>query len=402
MKKLLLALSLAAACGSASAIDLTHPYFGVLASTLVPDSDRPNVRPWGAQFITGFPLQKDLSLEPNAYIYYMPRKSDNKADLSWGGGVDLVKYKSFQGLSAFWLAGGGFSYEDVTHVDGVGGYLNVGFGLIKQLPFLPGWQLRGEVRGVLEFNDVATERRTSNVTDARISFGLQHGFRDYESVVEAKLVDSDGDGVFDGVDQCPNTPPGVAVDAVGCPAKVGDADGDGVSDLLDQCPGTPAGTVVDATGCPIAPASGNDDEDGDGVPNALDKCPNTPHGFKVDETGCLVEQTVALQSVNFEFGSDQLTVEAKAILDGIAKSLAVQQAVKVQVTGHTDALGPQSYNLNLSQKRARSVVAYLVAAGVDAKRLKSDGEGEFTPIATNDTEAGRAKNRRVEFKILTQ
>ena len=152
---------------------------------------------------------------------------------------------------------------------------------------------------------------------------------------------------------------------------------------------------------PPAPV-GNPDLDGDGVLNEADQCPDTPQGFKVDGVGCMIEQTVALQSVNFEFGSDALTTEAKAILDGIAKSLAAQTAVKVQVTGHTDSLGPQSYNLTLSQKRAKSVIAYLTSTGVAADRLSSEGEGEFSPIASNDTEEGRAKNRRVEFKILTQ
>ena len=76
--------------------------------------------------------------------------------------------------------------------------------------------------------------------------------------------------------------------------------------------------------------------------------------------------------------------------------------MQVQVSGHTDALGPQSYNLGLSQKRAKSVVTYLTEKGVDKARLKSDGEGEFSPIASNDTEAGRAENRRVEVELTAQ
>ena len=219
---------------------------------------------------------------------------------------------------------------------------------------------------------------------------------------EVPPADTDGDGVIDPADQCPNTPPGTAVDAVGCPLAPTDSDGDGVFDTLDQCPNTPAGDRVDERGCTITAPAGNPDLDGDGVLNTADQCPDTPTGFKVDVVGCMVEQTVALQSVNFEFGSDALTAEAKTILDGIAKSLAAQTAVKVQVTGHTDSLGPQSYNLTLSQKRAKSVIAYLASTGTDAGRLSSEGEGEFNPVASNDTEEGRAKNRRVEFKILTQ
>ncbi|HXI63610.1 MAG TPA: OmpA family protein [Gemmatimonadales bacterium] len=89
-------------------------------------------------------------------------------------------------------------------------------------------------------------------------------------------IDSDGDGVPDGIDQCPNTPPGQTVDAKGCPM---DSDGDGVPDGIDQCPDTPKGAIVDAKGCPL-------DSDLDGVPDGIDKCPNTPPGTKVDATGC--------------------------------------------------------------------------------------------------------------------
>jgi outer membrane protein OmpA-like peptidoglycan-associated protein len=98
------------------------------------------------------------------------------------------------------------------------------------------------------------------------------------AVVDVKgcPLDADGDGVYDGLDKCPGTPKGVKVDADGCPL---DSDGDGVPDYLDKCPNTPRGVKVDATGCPL-------DSDGDGVPDYLDKCPNTPKGTKVDAAGC--------------------------------------------------------------------------------------------------------------------
>ena len=88
--------------------------------------------------------------------------------------------------------------------------------------------------------------------------------------------DSDGDGVPDRLDQCPDTPRGVEVDAQGCPL---DSDGDGVPDYMDQCPDTPRGVQVDAKGCPL-------DSDGDGVPDYMDKCPGTPKGTPVDVNGC--------------------------------------------------------------------------------------------------------------------
>lgn len=91
-------------------------------------------------------------------------------------------------------------------------------------------------------------------------------------------TDADGDGVFDGPDRCPNTPKGATVDANGCPS---DADGDGVYDGIDRCPDTPRGAKVDARGCPL-------DGDGDGVYDGIDRCPDTPRGDKVDAQGCTI------------------------------------------------------------------------------------------------------------------
>jgi len=92
-------------------------------------------------------------------------------------------------------------------------------------------------------------------------------------------LDSDGDGVPDRNDKCPNTPKGVQVYSNGCPV---DLDGDGVPDYLDKCPGTPVGTPVDARGCPA-------DSDGDGVPDHMDKCPGTPRGVMVGPDGCPID-----------------------------------------------------------------------------------------------------------------
>jgi OOP family OmpA-OmpF porin len=404
MKKTLVAAALALGAGHAMAIDLQNPYFGVLAGTFIPDPDGPNERPFGTQFFAGIPLNHTFSMEPSGFIYYMPRKPDGKADLTYGAGVDFIAHKKDRNnLMGFLLAGYGVSYADVTQVEDIGGYANAGFGLIRPVSPQSRWSVRGEFRAVYDVNHVKTESRKSDAMEYRFSVGVQRGFLDNVPLVPVAppVIDTDSDGVPDTTDLCPGTPPGTPVDATGCPAAPGDADGDGVPDALDQCPDTPADTPVDAAGCPVK-ATGNTDDDGDGIANELDKCPNTPAGFKVDAVGCLVEQTLALQSVNFEFDSDRLTSEAKAILDGIATGLGVQQAVQVLVVGHTDALGPQSYNLSLSQKRAKAVINYLTEKGVASERLKSEGEGEFTPIASNDTEAGRAQNRRVEFKVLVQ
>ena len=153
---------------------------------------------------------------------------------------------------------------------------------------------------------------------------------------------------------------------------------------------------------PPPPAPVDGDDDGDGVPNSRDKCPGTPKGFKVDADGCIIEQTVVLRAVNFEFNSDRLTQPAQETLDEVAKALIGQPTLNVQIGGYTDSKGKDAYNLNLSAKRAKAVKTYLVGKGVKGDNLISKGFGKASPVASNDTEEGRAENRRVEFVVLNK
>ncbi len=144
------------------------------------------------------------------------------------------------------------------------------------------------------------------------------------------------------------------------------------------------------------------DSDGDGVCDAVDKCPGTPRGFKVDANGCIIEQKIILRSVNFEFNKDVLTAPAKDSLDEVGAALVGQPSLRVEIAGYTDSVGSAAYNLALSKKRAAAVKTYLVSKGVPASNLVSEGYGKASPIATNDTEEGRAENRRVEFSVLNK
>ena len=201
-----------------------------------------------------------------------------------------------------------------------------------------------------------------------------------------EFVDSDGDGVADSLDKCPDTPRGVNVDKNGCPL---DSDGDGVLDSKDKCPGTPKGVNVDANGCPL-------DTDGDGVADYMDKCPDTPKGVTVNSVGCWV-----IRDLKFDYNKWDIKPEYYAPLNRGLEVLEMNPTMKIEVQGHTDGKGSEQYNLDLSQKRADAVRDYLISKGISPDSLTAKGMGESNPIASNDTPEGRAENRRVEFKPIS-
>jgi outer membrane protein OmpA-like peptidoglycan-associated protein len=212
-------------------------------------------------------------------------------------------------------------------------------------------------------------------------------------------IDSDGDGVADGKDSCPDTPKGCTVNAEGCPA---DADGDGVCEGLDQCANTPQGCRVDARGCEI-------DSDGDKVCDGIDQCPGTPAGLPVDAKGCPPpppppafipepKKELVLERVFFETDKATLKPESTETLDKVAASLKDFPDVKIQVAGHTDNTGSAKHNMKLSEARAATVMNYLISKGVDPAMLSAKGYGKTEPIADNKTAEGRAQNRRVGLR----
>ena len=143
----------------------------------------------------------------------------------------------------------------------------------------------------------------------------------------------------------------------------------------------------------VAPADG----DADGVADASDLCPQSAANAQVDAFGCEVDAAIVLRGVNFLTDSDQLTGQSLAILDGVAATLTANPDIRVQVAGHTDSQGEDVYNKDLSQRRAASVVNYLVGKGVASDNLQPAGFGEEQPVADNGSAEGRAENRRVEL-----
>jgi outer membrane protein OmpA-like peptidoglycan-associated protein len=203
-------------------------------------------------------------------------------------------------------------------------------------------------------------------------------------------LDSDNDGVADSKDKCPESAEGAKVNDTGCEL---DSDNDGVLDSKDKCPDSPAGAGVDETGC-------MPDADRDGVADATDLCPQSKSGEKVDVTGCSKSAPINLEGVTFETGSARLAPESLEILDRVVGSLKQNPGLKLEVAGHTDSSGNDMLNMELSQSRAETVLEYLVNAGVPRDKLVAKGYGETVPLEDNATAKGRARNRRVELRRL--
>ena len=244
---------------------------------------------------------------------------------------------------------------------------------------------------------------TYNLTD---NLNYSFGFR----VCPGKEADTDGDGIADRDDACPDEF-GVA-EFDGCP----DTDGDGIQDSEDACPteaGKPEfngcpdrdndGIIDSEDACPddAGPAefNGCPDSDGDGIIDKNDKCPTEPGVPEFD--GCPPPPPPPLDLtivVYFDINKTILDNDDKALLDKLADQLMNSEESTIIANGYTDNTGADTYNQKLSERRAKAVKDYLVGKGIAAERITTKGYGETNPAATNDTQEGRAKNRRVEFK----
>lgn len=229
--------------------------------------------------------------------------------------------------------------------------------------------------------------------------------------------DTDGDGIEDSKDACPNTA-GLA-EFNGCP----DTDGDGIADKDDACP-TVAGTKA-LNGCPDADGDGIADKDdacpqqagprenrgcpwpdtdGDGVLDKDDKCPQvagTVANYGCPEITESIRKTLNdyAKTILFDTGKSSIKAESEEVLKNILAIMKDYSYAKFNVEGHTDSVGSEALNQKLSQERAQSVVDWLVANGIDGSRLQASGYGESRPLESNNTRAGRTKNRRVEINL---
>jgi OmpA-OmpF porin, OOP family len=215
--------------------------------------------------------------------------------------------------------------------------------------------------------------------------------------------DRDADGIVDGVDACPLEPGPKNEDPKknGCPPPP-DRDGDGIADTEDACPEIPGKRTDDPR------TNGCADRDGDDILDPIDACPEAPGPANADprKHGCpaaRVEkgQIRIIEQVKFKTASAVILPESEEVLEAVAKILRDNPEIKkVRVEGHTDNRGTATYNKGLSNRRAASVMKWLVGHGIERVRLTSAGFGLERPIAPNDTEEGRRENRRVEFHIV--
>ena len=241
-----------------------------------------------------------------------------------------------------------------------------------------------ETPGLAEFNG-CPDSDGDGITDAEDECPNTAGLPEFNG-----CPDSDGDGVPDPKDECPNDAGSKALN--GCP----DADNDGVADKDDNCPNE-AGPA-DNDGCPYP------DSDGDGVLDKDDMCPDV--AGTTANNGCpevteevQKELNAYAKTINFDTGKTSISKDSEEALKAIMAILDEYPNAKFTVEGHTDSVGNAKNNMRLSEARALSVKSYLVENGVDEFKLSSAGFGEDKPVASNDTRSGRAQNRRVEINL---
>jgi outer membrane protein OmpA-like peptidoglycan-associated protein/opacity protein-like surface antigen len=398
---------------------------------------------WGANFYLSRYLNPSFDLLLKGDLGWM-NKDENKGedvgvgDFSfWNGSLNarwnIVKEGKFKPYLA---AGPGFIQDK-----GANRGMNINAAIGSRIPisantslFLEAAYITKQFGEPTKVNDAGVEVPVDDLSDKiKVSGIIEFAF--------GKAKDSDGDGVPDKRDKCPDTPPGVAVDENGCPL---DRDGDGVPDYKDDCPDQPGDAKFN--GCPdtdgdgipdkdddcptvagLAKFKGCPDTDEDGVPDPKDKCPNTPKGCPVDANGCPLDSDgdgvidcedkcpneagpasnsgcpewteLVVPTIYFDLDKSDLKPEGKAELDKIVQTLIASKEFNIVIGGHACDLGTDAYNMKLSEERAQEVVKYLLSKGVNNAYIGSNNYGEREPAVPNTSEDNRKKNRRVEWEV---
>jgi outer membrane protein OmpA-like peptidoglycan-associated protein len=412
---------------------------------------------WSGGGWVNFPVSNAFSIEPQVMYSHYRYQTDNTTALLLNDGK--INYISVPVLLKFHL-GDKFAITAGPQVDFLSSVHDnnsvaqkedfkktslSAFGGLELFPHGRVTVFGRYIHGITDMDNRGNETPAWEYKNQNIQAGLK--IKLFGKKVDA---DSDGDGVSDPKDKCPNTVGVARYD--GCP--VPDTDGDGINDELDKCPGQ-AGTAK-YNGCPIPDTDGdgiNDeldkcpnqrgtakysgcpipDTDGDGINDEEDKCPNQAgpaarngcpvtdrdnDGIYDDEDKCPdipgiagnkgcpdvpanVSKTLMASATGISFGATNATLTSKsnASLNQIAAIMKDNPGLRVRIEAHTDNAGNDDANMTLSENRAAAVKAYLVNKGIAEDRITTQGFGETAPIADNGSAAGRAKNRRVEIKI---
>jgi OmpA-OmpF porin, OOP family len=302
-------------------------------------------------------------------------------------------------INPFVSLGGGWStFKHAIGASENSGTFEAAGGLRVRLSDVLG--IRLEARNVLALSKSGNSN--ARMDDIVVGAGLTVAFGG-----KSQGGDSDGDGISNDRDNCPDTPRGCKVDAHGCPI---DSDGDGVCDGRDKCGTTTSGCMVDENGCPL-------DADGDGVCDGLDQCPGTPANTLVKADGCpliadvnhlemelLNTGMIRLSNVNFDFDKSDIRPDAYAVLDTVGRVLTKWPGLRIEIGAYTDSRGTEVYNYALSHRRAESVRAYLLEhfKQFEPAQLTAKDFGESNPLVSNTSEANMQVNRRVEFVVLNR
>lgn len=371
MKKhyLMIAAAAASMAGGTAMADASDWYLSAGGSYINSDERRSNDNDLSGYFGLGRYIGEKFGIELD-YNDYSFDLGSGAGDVDIDGFMLTGRYYFIGNdtMSPFLGLGVGRLDHDTAFTSNDEFAMDLGFGV--EAPFARRWAGRAEIVYRLDSDNTSINSNEDDFDDWMLNFGLTYAFGDRSGMTET-----------------------VAAAAPVAPATDTDSDNDGVMDRNDRCPNTPAGVQVDAYGCPL-------DSDNDGVADYKDDCPNTPAGNIVDDKGCNKVMLVELTGVHFDFDKATLTTEAKSILDSGVAKLKEFDHINISIAGHTDSIGSDSYNKGLSDRRAKAVHDYMMSQGIAAMRMQWAGYGENSPVASNDTEEGRARNRRVELKIL--